>query len=134
MIIDREGAASVFRCVHYFILYFSLVILEVLFTHHSKQSSGRHLFLLPRGSPLKRQIMQYTWLSSLENVVLARIYQLHMLDLQNKKFSTLSCPEHRMREIGTWMFFPWMTQDEEIYFFALFFFFLVKINPHSFVI
>ena len=43
--------ALIFRCIHYFTLYFSLVILEVLFTHPSKQSSGRHLFPLLKKKP-----------------------------------------------------------------------------------
>lgn len=57
--------APIFSCVHYFTLYFSLVILEVLFIHPSKQSSGRHLFPLLKENPLKRQTVQCTWLGSL---------------------------------------------------------------------
>ena len=109
----------------------TLVILEVFFTYPSKQRSGSHLFPLLKESPLKRQIVQCTWLSSLENVLLAKIYWLHVSDLQNKNFSILSHPENKMRETANQMFCPWMTQDGEFFFF---FFPLVKINPHSFII
>lgn len=55
--VARLQPAPVFRCVPYFTLYFSLVILEVLFTHPSKQGSSKHLLpLLKKENPPKRQI------------------------------------------------------------------------------
>lgn len=126
--ICQAAQAPIFRCVHYFTLCFSLISLEVLFTHSSKQSSGRHLFPLLKENPLKRQIVQCTWLGSLENVVLAKIYQLHVPNLQKKKVSTLSHTEDKMREIGNWnfFFFPWVIQDGELKGEGGSFFYLVK--------
>lgn len=120
MYVARSPPAPIFRCVHYFALYFSLVILEVLFTHPSKQSSGRHLFPLLKESLLKRQIVQYAWLGSLENVVLQRSISYVCQICRTENSLSWIVPEDKMREIDIWMFIPWMTQDGDLIF-ALFF-------------
>lgn len=118
--VARLPPAPIFKCIYYFTLYFSLIISGVLFTHPSKQSSGRHLFPLIKESPLKDRLCSAHGLAAWK-MQFAKIYQLHMPDLQNKKFSILSHPEDKTREIGTWMFFSQMTQDEEFIFAILLF-------------